>query len=67
MLRQTGCDGVMIARGCLGNPFIFAQARALLEGREARRADDPASGSPWRCGTWGCSRTRSARQRPAAT
>ncbi len=33
MLEQTACDGVMIARGCLGNPFIFAEARALLEGR----------------------------------
>lgn len=35
MLARTGCDGVMIARGCLGNPFIFARTRALLEGREA--------------------------------
>jgi len=34
MLQQTGCDGLMIARGCLGNPFIFAQTRALLEGQE---------------------------------
>ncbi len=33
MLVRTGCDGVMIARGCLGNPFIFAETRALLEGR----------------------------------
>jgi nifR3 family TIM-barrel protein len=32
MLETTGCDGVMIARGCLGNPFIFAETRALLEG-----------------------------------
>jgi tRNA-dihydrouridine synthase B len=31
MLETTGCDGVMIARGCLGNPFIFAETRALLE------------------------------------
>ena len=32
MLRTTGCDGVMVARGSLGNPFIFRQARALLQG-----------------------------------
>jgi tRNA-dihydrouridine synthase B len=34
MITTTGCDGVMIARGCLGNPFIFAQAEALLKGQE---------------------------------
>lgn len=34
MRRQTGCDGVMIARGSFGQPWIFDQARALLEGRE---------------------------------
>jgi nifR3 family TIM-barrel protein len=35
MITATGCDGVMIARGCLGNPFIFAQAEALLKGHAA--------------------------------
>jgi nifR3 family TIM-barrel protein len=35
MLAQTGCDGIMIARGCLGNPFLFARTRALLQGRDA--------------------------------
>jgi nifR3 family TIM-barrel protein len=35
MLEKTRCDGVMIARGSLGNPFIFEQTEALLkaEGR----------------------------------
>lgn len=32
MLETTRCDGVMIARGAVGNPFIFAQAKALLLG-----------------------------------
>ena len=34
ILKYTGADGVMIARGCFGNPWIFQQARAALEGRE---------------------------------
>jgi tRNA-dihydrouridine synthase B len=31
-LRETGADGVAIGRGCLGNPWIFRQARALIQG-----------------------------------
>lgn len=34
MLAETGCDGIMIARGALGNPFLFAEIRAALEGTE---------------------------------
>lgn len=30
MLRQTGCDGVMIGRAALGNPFIFRELWAWL-------------------------------------
>jgi len=33
MRSQTGCAGVMIARGSFGNPWIFRDARALLDGR----------------------------------
>ena len=33
MLEYTGCDGLMIARGAMGNPFIFEEITALLEGR----------------------------------
>ncbi|MDR3072641.1 MAG: tRNA dihydrouridine synthase DusB [Clostridiales Family XIII bacterium] len=32
MLKQTGCDGVLIARGALGNPWIFREAESLLSG-----------------------------------
>jgi nifR3 family TIM-barrel protein len=32
MLRHTSVDGVTVARGAIGNPWIFAQARALLAG-----------------------------------
>jgi tRNA-dihydrouridine synthase B len=33
MRRETGCDGVMIARGSFGQPWIFRQGRALLDGQ----------------------------------
>ncbi len=32
MIRETGVDGVTAARGAIGNPWIFAQARALAAG-----------------------------------
>ncbi len=33
MIRETGVDGVTVARGAIGNPWIFQQARALAAGQ----------------------------------
>jgi tRNA-dihydrouridine synthase len=33
MQRETGCAGVMIARGSFGQPWVFRETRALLEGK----------------------------------
>ena len=33
MMEETGCDGVMIARGAMGNPWVFSEICAALDGR----------------------------------
>src|SRR5687768_7945055 len=38
MWKATGCEGVMIARGAFGQPWIFNQTRDLMEGRAKRPA-----------------------------
>jgi nifR3 family TIM-barrel protein len=39
MLKQTGCDGVTIARGAIANPWIFRECLALWR-------NEPAPGPP---------------------
>lgn len=33
LLGATGCDGIAVARGAQGRPWIFGEIRAALEGR----------------------------------
>ncbi len=36
MVAATGCDGVVVGRGCLGRPWLFADLAAAFEGRPER-------------------------------
>lgn len=40
MLRETGCDGLMIGRAALGDPWIFNEIKAGFSGNEYTRPDD---------------------------
>jgi len=42
MMRTTGCDGVVVGRGCLGRPWLFRDLADLFDGREPR--DPPLLG-----------------------
>ena len=35
MMRETGCDGVVVGRGCLGRPWLFGDLVAAFEGTGA--------------------------------
>ena len=35
MMEATGCDGVMVGRGALGNPWLFGEIAAMLKGEPA--------------------------------
>ncbi|WP_460434113.1 tRNA dihydrouridine synthase DusB [Angustibacter speluncae] len=36
MVRETGCDGVVVGRGCLGRPWLFADLLAAFAGDATR-------------------------------
>ena len=35
MMAETGCDGVVVGRGCLGRPWLFGELAAAFAGRPA--------------------------------
>jgi nifR3 family TIM-barrel protein len=37
--RETGVSGLMIGRAALGNPWVFAQIKSAMEGREGEAAE----------------------------
>jgi nifR3 family TIM-barrel protein len=36
MVRETGCDGVVVGRGCLGRPWLFTDLAAAFAGSRVR-------------------------------
>jgi nifR3 family TIM-barrel protein len=42
MIAETGCDGIVVGRGCLGRPWLFAELSAALRGQPI--PDSPALG-----------------------
>jgi nifR3 family TIM-barrel protein len=42
MMRTTGCDGVVVGRGCLGRPWLFRDLADVFAGREP--SDPPSLG-----------------------
>ncbi len=40
MVTKTGCDGVVVGRGCLGRPWLFADLTAAFDGRPDRVRPD---------------------------
>jgi len=36
MVRETGCDGVVVGRGCQGRPWLFADLAAAFSGSDVR-------------------------------
>ena len=45
MMRATGCDGVIVGRGCLGRPWLFRELAAVFRGEHPPAP--PALGEVW--------------------
>ncbi len=68
MLRETGCAGVVVGRGCLGRPWLFGDLGAAFEGRPRRGCVPASARSPASCdGTPSCWPSGSARSAASPT
>lgn len=46
MVDETGCDGVVVGRGCLGRPWLFGDLAAAFKGGSSTGSgSDPSTGS----------------------
>ena len=43
MMRHTGCDGVVVGRGCLGRPWLFGELASVFAGDEPAPQPDLAA------------------------
>jgi nifR3 family TIM-barrel protein len=46
MMEQTGCDGVIVGRGCLGRPWLFRDLAAAFSAPTAERREVPPAQGP---------------------
>ena len=51
MLAQTGCDGVVVGRGCLGRPWLFRDLVDAFAGRDRCNRHRASGGSRRSCAT----------------
>ena len=40
LLEKTGCDGLMVGQGAMGNPFIFTEIKCAFEGKPYTRPEE---------------------------
>ena len=72
MMRETGCDGVVVGRGCLGRPWLFRDLADVFAGREpaapprARRRSSTSCSSTPSCSRPGSGEGRGAARVPQA-
>src|SRR5699024_7036916 len=53
MVEQTGCDGVVVGRGCLGRPWLFGDLEAAFQERDAAGGGRDEGGAVRRLPTLG--------------